>query len=85
MFEVPLILWLSKKYRDKNIGKTNYLDSCLHRKYQSDDFIHSTLDLLNFDLEEYEANESIFSPEYIQSPRVHEANGERVNLDSIFQ
>lgn len=63
MHEVPLILWMSNKYKSKNpISKewNQYVD----RKYNLEDFIHSFSDLSEIKFNLYDSTRSIFNSSY---------------------
>ncbi len=60
MYEVPFILWTSKKYKIKHqqfIG----LDRIINRSYVLDDFIHSFSDLTEINFEGFHPEKSIFN------------------------
>ena len=60
--DIPFVLWLSEKSKEYYPEKVEKLSHYLSRKYQSDDVIHSVIDLSNCRSEEYDSTRSIFSP-----------------------
>jgi len=60
--DIPFVLWLSEKSKEYYPEKVNNLSHYLSRKYQSDDLIHSIIDLSNCRSAEYDSTRSIFSP-----------------------
>lgn len=69
MYEVPLVLWLSKKYKEKHPGVLGD-SNMLKRKYNLEDFIHSFSDLSNIYFDQFDVTRSIFNSQYKQRKRI---------------
>lgn len=69
MFDIPFILWCSEGYKKENAKKINYLSHQTHRPYQTDDVIHSILDLSNIKASRWDPTKSIFNPKFIPEKR----------------
>lgn len=63
MYEVPLIVWFSEKYKEQRPGFYS-LKSFENRKYNLEDFIHSFADLSFIKFNQQDSTRSIFSPSF---------------------
>ena len=70
MFDIPFVLWLSNKYKDENPDLVSHLNSYLTRKYQTDDVIHSIIDLVKCTSSDFEPQRSIFNASFKERKRV---------------
>lgn len=64
MFDIPFILWLSDGYKETYHEMVKGLGDQLNRKYQTDDVIHSIIDLSHCYSDDFDASRSIFNPEF---------------------
>jgi len=64
MFDIPFILWLSDGYKIHHAEMTSDLANQLNRKYQTDDLIHSIIDLSTCYSDDFDASRSIFNSEF---------------------
>lgn len=62
--EVPLIFWASPAYRAHHPEKWAAIEAAKDRPYMTDDFIHTLLDLLGIQTEEYDPAKSIVNPAF---------------------
>jgi heptose-I-phosphate ethanolaminephosphotransferase len=62
MFDIPFILWLSDDYKKLHKNKVKNFQFYLNRRYQTDDVIHSIIDLSGCYSADYDSTKSIFSP-----------------------
>ena len=69
MYEVPFIVWLSEKYKNKR-SYFRVTDSIQNRKYNLEDFIYSFADLSNIRFQKMNSTRSLFSPNFIDRPRL---------------
>jgi heptose-I-phosphate ethanolaminephosphotransferase len=69
MFDIPFIIWCSEGYKKENAKKVDYLSHQTHRPYQTDDVIHSILDLSNIKASRWDPTKSIFNPKFIPEKR----------------
>ena len=69
MYEVPMLVWLPPKDREKFI---NLLDkkNLLQRKYNLEDFIHSYSDIIKIKHTKWDSTKSIFSPYFKDKNRL---------------
>ncbi len=77
MYDVPFILWTSKKFKNK--GNFKYE---IKRKFMLDNLIYSIADLSGITFEEYIDEKSIFSKEFSDRKRIIYNN---LIYDSIFR
>jgi heptose-I-phosphate ethanolaminephosphotransferase len=64
MFDIPFIVWLSDEYIKLHPNKVKSLSEYLHRKYQTDDVIHSIIDLSGCYSADFNPAKSVFNPEF---------------------
>ena len=69
MFEVPLIVWLPPKDREKYYNLLSK-KTILQRKYNLEDFIHSYSDLFKIKHTKWDSTKSIFSPYFKEKTRL---------------
>jgi heptose-I-phosphate ethanolaminephosphotransferase len=62
MFDIPMLVWLSDGYKKHNPKKTKEIQKSLKRKYQTDDIIHTILDLSNIQIQRWEPKKSVINP-----------------------
>jgi heptose-I-phosphate ethanolaminephosphotransferase len=69
MYDVPFVVWLSKKYKQ---NKHPFLatNDLLNRSYNLEDFIHGFSDLSNISFDQIDLSKSIFNSEYIKTKRM---------------
>lgn len=67
MYEVPYIVWLSKKYKQKN---TINFEQQFNRKYILDEFIHSFSELSRISFDQFDSKKSIFSKDFVYKKRL---------------
>ena len=70
MFEIPFIVWCSQDYKKINKAKVDLFPHYLYRKYQTDDVIHSIIDLSNLALKKHVPSKSIFNPAFKEEKRI---------------
>lgn len=68
--DIPFILWVSEKYKNKNKERIKDFPNYLKRKYQTDDVIHSIIDLTGCYSADFDSTRSIFSPHFIKRKRI---------------
>ncbi|MDD4746299.1 MAG: sulfatase-like hydrolase/transferase [Salinivirgaceae bacterium] len=70
MFDIPFLLWLSDKYKVENPELTTNLSTYLNRKYQTDDVIHSIIDLTKCTSPLFDPQRSIFNAAFKERKRI---------------
>jgi heptose-I-phosphate ethanolaminephosphotransferase len=70
MFDIPFFLWLSNKYKGENPDLVENLNSYLNRKYQTDDVIHSIIDLIKCTSPDFVPQRSIFNSAFKERKRI---------------
>ena len=73
MYEVPFIIWLSKKYKQEN-STSNLFSTYTNRRYNLEDFIHTFASLTNIQSKDIDRSRSILDSLYIQRPRIVKKN-----------
>ena len=67
MYEIPFILWRSKKFFNDTNNKFIF---DVNRKYMIDDLIYSIADLSNIKFDEFDAKRSLFNHKFDQRKRI---------------
>jgi len=70
MFEIPFVLWTSRKFRERHSELVAQLDSYVDRKFMTDDLIYSLPDLYGFSWNERDLSRSIFHADWSFRPRI---------------
>lgn len=71
MIEVPCIFWGSDKFKELHPEKWAAIQKAVNLPYMSDDMIHTLLDLLDIETEDYNPAKSIVNPGFDASrPRI---------------
>lgn len=65
MYEVPMFLWVSDKYKSKNPLKIN-----VDNKYMTDDMFHSIADISNVTCDQIDSTRSIFNENFKERKRI---------------
>lgn len=71
MYEVPMILWLSERYKSNNTEKSANIYNSLHNPYQLDRLIHSVIDLSNMESDIFRPEDSIINQCFIEKERYY--------------
>lgn len=69
MLEVPFIVWTSERFRQQ-FPLSDSLSAYTNRRYMLDDFIHSFSDLSQIKFDGWEAERSIFNPDFKDRKRI---------------
>jgi len=77
MYEIPMFLWLSNKYKAVNPRNFN-----LDTKYMIDDLFHSIADISNIKSSETDSTRSIFSESFKERTRIIK---DTINYDLFFE
>lgn len=71
MIEIPVIVWASKKFKEKYPDKWGAFQRAVNRPYMTDDMIHTILDLADISTEDYQPEKSLINPLFDASrPRI---------------
>ena len=65
MYEIPFILWQSKKYKEYRT-----IDTDVNKPYMSDDLFHGLADLMGIQCNQVDYQRSIFSDRFKERPRI---------------
>lgn len=68
MYEIPFIIWYSKKARAENLSPKIHEDY-LQRRYNAEDFIHTFADLLSIDFKEKDNSRSVINRHFQRRTR----------------
>ena len=72
VLEIPMIIWLSDSFRESYPEPVQRIAGSVDRPYMTDDIIHTVLDIMSIETEEFASARSIISPEFDSSrPRVY--------------
>jgi len=69
MFEIPFVVWLSPEYRAVHFNNFEVFKTQENRSYQTDDIIHSILDLSHIVLSQFDSTKSIFNAGFLKEKR----------------
>jgi heptose-I-phosphate ethanolaminephosphotransferase len=64
MFDIPFVLWCSPQYKSKNATKFKQTLQAVNKPYQTDDLIHTFLDLSNLSVANFNPKKSIINPAF---------------------
>ena len=69
MYDIPFILWFSKKYKSK-FNEIEKISDYLNRKYILEDFPHTFADIIHTKFERYEPTKSILNKQFKEKDRI---------------
>ena len=64
VFEIPFIIWLSEKCRAENPELEKRISASVHRPYMTDDLIHTILDIMGIETEDFDPTRSIINEKF---------------------
>lgn len=76
VFEVPLVMWTSRKFKALNSRIVKNLDLYAERPYQTDRLIHTLIDLAGLSSPDFDARASILGPSFV--PKAQRTVGDRI-------
>ena len=72
MIEIPMMIWCSQKFSQDCPELEARIAASVHRPYMTDDMIHTLLDIMGIETDEYEPSRSIINPAFDASrPRIY--------------
>ena len=75
--EIPMIIWVSSEFSKKYPELEYRIASSIHKPYMTDDIIHTVLDIMSIETEEYDPSRSIINPSF-------DASRMRINNKYIY-
>jgi heptose-I-phosphate ethanolaminephosphotransferase len=69
MFDIPFIVWLSDEFKEHYSKSADRFVGILDRKYQTDDLIHSIIDISGCYSDDFDASRSIFHADFLSRTR----------------
>lgn len=75
--EIPMMVWTSEYYREKNREKIKRIIEAEDNKFSSEDIIYPLIDLSNFKYDGYKAEKNLLDKNFIEKDR-------RVSIDGII-
>ena len=71
MIEVPLIMWVSEKFKQNHPEKWSMIQEAIQNPYMTDDMIHTVLDIADIYTADFDPAKSIINPDFNQlRPRI---------------
>ncbi len=64
MLEIPFLIWMSEKCRAENPELEQKIAASVHRPYMTDDLIHTMLDILGIETEDYDPSRSVINEKF---------------------
>ena len=72
IIEIPMLIWLSQKFSESYPELEQRIAASIHRPYMTDDMIHTVLDIMSIETDEYDPSRSIINPLFNSSrPRIY--------------
>ena len=64
MIEIPMVIYETEKFKEKHPELDKNIASSINRPYMTDDMIHTLLDILKIETDEFDATRSIINKNY---------------------
>lgn len=64
ILEIPFLIWMSEKCRAENPELEQKIAASVHRPYMTDDLIHTMLDILDIETEDYDPSRSVINEKF---------------------
>ena len=64
MIEIPFLIWVSDKYKEKRLENIERIKSALTRPFMTDNLAHVMLDLSNIETKQYDPTKSVINQAY---------------------
>ena len=68
-YEVPLIIWVSDKYKEKRPSMIDKIQQSVNRPFMTDDLPHLMLDIAGINCEWFDPSRSLINDKYNTSRR----------------
>ncbi len=70
MVEIPMLIWLSDKYKEKNPTIVENIKASLDKPFMTDNLVHLILDLAKIQTKQYDATKSVINPAFVARDRI---------------
>ncbi len=70
MVEIPMLIWLSDKYKENNPSIVENIKSSLDKPFMTDNLVHVILDLAKIQTKQYDATKSVINPAFVARDRI---------------
>lgn len=70
MVEIPMLIWLSDKYKENNPTIVENIKSSLDKPFMTDNLVHVILDLAKIQTKQYDATKSVINPGFVARDRI---------------
>lgn len=70
MVDVPMIIWVSDKYKEKHPKTVEAIKNAIKRPYMTDSLVHTLLDLAKIKTKQYDPTKSIINDKFVEIPRI---------------
>ena len=71
IIEIPMMIWLSQKFSESYPELESRIAASIHRPYMTDDIIHTVLDIMSIETNDYDPARSVINPKFNASrPRI---------------
>jgi heptose-I-phosphate ethanolaminephosphotransferase len=70
MVEIPFLIWVSDKYKEKNPQIVGQIKNSTNKPFMTDNLVHVLLDLAKIETKQYDATKSVINKAYIPKERV---------------
>lgn len=78
MTQIPLLIWLSPKYKDKYAKKYRMLQQHRHQLFGNDDMYDTLIGLIDITTDKYDAKNDLTSPQYqLSNENAYTLNGKK--------
>ena len=70
MVEIPFLIWVSDKYKEKHSDNIERIKSSLNRPFMTDNLVHVMLDLSGIETKQYDSTKSVINQAYKEQDRI---------------
>ena len=70
MVEIPMLMWVSDKYKEKRPENIERIKKALHRPYMTDLLAHTLADLAGIEIKQFDATKSIVNDAFVPRDRI---------------
>ena len=73
--EIPMLVWISKSYRELNKNKIEFMKKVRDKKFSSENIIYSLINLSNFKYDGYDSKKDLFNEDFEEKDRQISSEG----------
>lgn len=70
MVQIPLLIWVSDKYKEKRPENVKRIQKALNRPYMTDNLVHTIIDLAGITTKQFDATKSVVNEAFVIRDRI---------------